>query len=190
MIEAVADAGVHPAHRRRRRAHGRRRAARCSTPAPTRSASTPRRCSNPQLVERRVRHATARSASSWRSTRSSRRPGAWEVYTHGGRKPTGLDAVDWAREMAARGAGEILLTSMDRDGTRERLRPRADARGRRRGRRAGDRVAAASARSSTWPTASERAAPTRCSRRQHLPLRRVHRRARPRQLHGRRAASR
>jgi cyclase len=46
-----------------------------------------------------------------------RGPG-WDVYTHGGRKNTGLDAVDWAREMAARGAGEILLTSMDRDGTR------------------------------------------------------------------------
>jgi imidazole glycerol-phosphate synthase subunit HisF len=42
----------------------------------------------------------------------------WDVYTHGGRKNTGLDAVAWAREMAARGAGEILLTSMDRDGTK------------------------------------------------------------------------
>ncbi|WP_287382845.1 HisA/HisF-related TIM barrel protein, partial [Ralstonia sp.] len=40
----------------------------------------------------------------------------WEVFTHGGRKGTGLDAVAWAREMAQRGAGEILLTSMDRDG--------------------------------------------------------------------------
>jgi len=46
-------------------------------------------------------------------------PGRWEVYTHGGRKPTGLDAVEWARRMAAYGAGEILLTSMDRDGTRD-----------------------------------------------------------------------
>jgi len=45
--------------------------------------------------------------------------GGWEVYTHGGRKPTGLDAVDWARRMQAAGAGEILLTSMDRDGTRD-----------------------------------------------------------------------
>ena len=45
--------------------------------------------------------------------------GAWQVYTHGGRKPTGLDAVDWARRMQAAGAGEILLTSMDRDGTRD-----------------------------------------------------------------------
>jgi cyclase len=43
----------------------------------------------------------------------------WQVYTHGGRRPAGLDAVDWARSMAAAGAGEILLTSMDRDGTRD-----------------------------------------------------------------------
>src|SRR5512132_4631869 len=43
----------------------------------------------------------------------------WEVFTHGGRRPTGLDAVEWARKMAAFGAGEILLTSMDRDGTKE-----------------------------------------------------------------------
>ena len=45
-------------------------------------------------------------------------PGKWQVYTHGGRKARGLDVVEWAREMARRGAGEILLTSMDRDGTR------------------------------------------------------------------------
>ncbi len=42
----------------------------------------------------------------------------WEIFTHGGRKPTGIDAVEWARKMAGLGAGEILLTSMDRDGTR------------------------------------------------------------------------
>lgn len=42
----------------------------------------------------------------------------WEVFTHGGRRRTGIDAVAWAREMQARGAGEILLTSMDRDGTK------------------------------------------------------------------------
>jgi imidazole glycerol-phosphate synthase subunit HisF len=45
-------------------------------------------------------------------------PGRWEIFTHGGRRPTGIDAVAFARDMAARGAGEILLTSMDRDGTR------------------------------------------------------------------------
>jgi cyclase len=44
--------------------------------------------------------------------------GKWEIFTHGGRNPTGLDAVDWARRMVALGAGEILLTSMDRDGTK------------------------------------------------------------------------
>ncbi len=44
---------------------------------------------------------------------------SWQVYTHGGRVPSGRDAVEWAREVEARGAGEILLTSMDRDGTRD-----------------------------------------------------------------------
>jgi len=49
----------------------------------------------------------------------AKRSGArWEVFTHGGRRPAGLDAVDWARRMQEQGAGEILLTSMDRDGTR------------------------------------------------------------------------
>jgi cyclase len=45
--------------------------------------------------------------------------GPWEVYTHGGRTPTGIDAVEWAREVENRGAGEILLTSMDCDGTKD-----------------------------------------------------------------------
>ncbi len=43
----------------------------------------------------------------------------WEIFTHGGRKPTGLDAIEWAGKMADYGAGEIMLTSMDRDGTRD-----------------------------------------------------------------------
>lgn len=47
------------------------------------------------------------------------RRSSWEVYTHGGRVPTGKDVLEWAREVEARGAGEILLTSMDRDGTRD-----------------------------------------------------------------------
>lgn len=45
-------------------------------------------------------------------------PGKWEIFTHGGRRPTGIDAVEFARTVAAKGAGEILLTSMDRDGTK------------------------------------------------------------------------
>ncbi|MBL4584267.1 MAG: imidazole glycerol phosphate synthase subunit HisF [Pseudomonadales bacterium] len=43
----------------------------------------------------------------------------WEIFTHGGRKATGIDAIEWAKQMVVRGAGEILLTSMDRDGTRD-----------------------------------------------------------------------
>ena len=50
---------------------------------------------------------------------AKRRDGGWEVYTHGGRVPTGLDAVLWAKQMDEMGAGEILLTSMDRDGTKD-----------------------------------------------------------------------
>lgn len=46
-------------------------------------------------------------------------PGRWEVFTHGGRNPTGLDAVEWAARMREQGAGEILLTSMDADGTKD-----------------------------------------------------------------------
>ena len=45
-------------------------------------------------------------------------PGKWEIFTHGGREPTGLDAIEWAQRMESNGAGEILLTSMDRDGTK------------------------------------------------------------------------
>jgi cyclase len=46
-------------------------------------------------------------------------PDKWEIFTHGGRNPTGLDVVEWAKKMVANGAGEILLTSMDRDGTKD-----------------------------------------------------------------------
>ena len=49
---------------------------------------------------------------------AAQRGHGWDVYSHGGRRNTGLDALEWARQMAGRGAGEILLTSMDRDGTK------------------------------------------------------------------------
>ncbi len=70
---------------------------------------------NPQLVV----DAAARSGSQCIVVAIDAKqtgPGKWEVYTHGGRKATGLDAVEWAKEMQRLGAGEILLTSMDRDG--------------------------------------------------------------------------
>src|SRR5262249_32749326 len=47
------------------------------------------------------------------------KPARWEIFTHGGRNPTGIDAIAYAREVASLGAGEILLTSMDRDGTKQ-----------------------------------------------------------------------
>ena len=53
-----------------------------------------------------------------KKTSAEGEPDRWEIFTHGGRKPTGLDAVEWARKMVDYGAGEILLTSMDRDGTK------------------------------------------------------------------------
>ncbi len=54
-----------------------------------------------------------------RQVRGEAGPPRWEIFTHGGRRPTGLDAVDYAREVVALGAGELLLTSMDRDGTKK-----------------------------------------------------------------------
>jgi cyclase len=72
---------------------------------------------NPALVEQAARRFGSQAIVVAIDARASG-PGRWEVYTHGGRKARGIDAVEWAREMAARGAGEILLTSMDRDGTK------------------------------------------------------------------------
>jgi cyclase len=72
---------------------------------------------NPELV----REASARVGNQCIvvAIDAKRRGSGWEVYTHGGRNPTGLDAIEWARRMTGAGAGEILLTSMDRDGTRD-----------------------------------------------------------------------
>ena len=114
----------------------------------------------PELDRRAGRACSGRSASCWPSTRKGAaatrgRPLGWEVFVAGGRTPTGRDAVAWAREGVERGAGEILLTSMDRDGTERRLRPRADARGRRGGRRARSSPPAAPGSSSTSSTALE-----------------------------------
>jgi cyclase len=72
---------------------------------------------NPSLVEESARRFGSQAIVVAVDAKS-RAGGGWEVYTHGGRRPTGLDAVEWAARMAALGAGEILLTSMDRDGTK------------------------------------------------------------------------
>jgi cyclase len=72
---------------------------------------------DPDLVERAARRFGSQAIVVAIDARSAG-PGRWEVYTHGGRKARGIDVVEWAARMAARGAGEILLTSMDRDGTK------------------------------------------------------------------------
>ena len=87
---------------------------------------------NPDLVgEAAVKIGSANLVVAIDARAKGTQPG-WEVCTHGGRHPTGIDAVEWARKMAQFGAGEILLTSMDRDGTKsgydlEMLRSVADA---------------------------------------------------------------
>jgi cyclase len=79
---------------------------------------------NPQVIEDASRKYGAQcivvaiDAKRRSAEDAGRRGEGWDVYSHGGRKNTGLDAVQWAVEMARRGAGEILLTSMDRDGTK------------------------------------------------------------------------
>ncbi len=72
---------------------------------------------NPELVEKSARRFGSQAIVVAIDARAAG-PGRWEVHTHGGRKARGLDAVEWARTMVLRGAGEILLTSMDRDGTK------------------------------------------------------------------------
>lgn len=74
---------------------------------------------NPDLVgEAAVKIGSANLVVAIDARARSGEEGGWEVCTHGGRRPTGIDAIEWAARMADMGAGEILLTSMDRDGTR------------------------------------------------------------------------
>ncbi|HLV28299.1 MAG TPA: imidazole glycerol phosphate synthase subunit HisF [Burkholderiaceae bacterium] len=76
---------------------------------------------NPELVREAADHHGSQCivvAIDARRVSAEGEPLRWEVYTHGGRRATGIDAVQWARKMAEYGAGELLLTSMDRDGTK------------------------------------------------------------------------
>lgn len=77
--------------------------------------------SNPELVREAARHHGSQCIVVALDARRVSAPGEtprWEIFTHGGRKATGLDAVQWAQRMSEYGAGELLLTSMDRDGTK------------------------------------------------------------------------
>jgi cyclase len=76
---------------------------------------------NPELVREAADYHGSQCivvAIDARRTSAPDEPPRWEIFTHGGRKATGIDVVDWAKKMAAYGAGELLLTSMDRDGTK------------------------------------------------------------------------
>ncbi|CAM5487310.1 imidazole glycerol phosphate synthase subunit HisF [Eoetvoesiella caeni] len=76
---------------------------------------------NPELVKAAADYHGSQCivvAIDARRTSQPGEPAKWEIFTHGGRKATGLDAIEWAKKMASYGAGEILLTSMDRDGTK------------------------------------------------------------------------
>ena len=78
--------------------------------------------SNPEFVKEAAERFGSQCivvAIDAKQTSGEGEPLRWEIFTHGGRKPTGIDAVEWARRMVDYGAGEILLTSMDRDGTRD-----------------------------------------------------------------------
>jgi cyclase len=75
---------------------------------------------NPKLIEAAANYFGSQCiVVALDARQSTSKAHSWEIYTHGGRKPTGLDAVDWACRVTSAGAGEILLTSMDRDGTRD-----------------------------------------------------------------------
>lgn len=74
---------------------------------------------NPQLITEGARKFGSQCIVVAIDARFNREWGTWEVYTHGGRKPTGKRAIEWAQEAEALGAGELLLTSMDADGTKD-----------------------------------------------------------------------
>jgi cyclase len=95
-------------------------AKRIDDPAAFRARAAERHRTHGDVVP--ARGARARGVASERVPRNepqASEAAGWEVYTHGGRRPTGIDAVAWARRMAEAGAGEVLLTSMDRDGTKQ-----------------------------------------------------------------------
>ena len=73
---------------------------------------------NPDLIDEAARRFGAQCVVTWRSTMRTKIDGCFEVVVDGGRTPTGRDAIEWAMEAERRGAGELLVTSIDRDGTR------------------------------------------------------------------------
>ena len=112
--------------------------ARCSGPGADKVSLNTAAVARPELIRgggRALRQPVHRGRDRRQAAPAGDRGRGWEVFTHGGRRPTGRDAVAWAREAVALGAGEILLTSMDRDGTRDGYDLELTRGGRRGGRR-------------------------------------------------------
>ena len=117
LVDPHRRAMLHAADRRWRCAHAWRMCARCCWPGPTRCRFNSAAVADPDVVARAADRFGSQCIVVAIDAKTVA-PGRWEIFTHGGRKSTGIDAVDFARTVAAKGAGEILLTSMDRDGTR------------------------------------------------------------------------
>ena len=120
VVARTAEAVLHAAHGRRRRPHVADIRALLLAGADKVSINTAA-VNDRHFVPARPTSSASSASSSPSTPRRFRRAGEddrWEIFTHGGRKPTGLDAVAFAEEVCELGAGEILLTSMDRDGTK------------------------------------------------------------------------
>ena len=127
--------GIRVGRRHVRRAQGRRREDQHRLDGRPRARDHPRRARR-----RSAASASCLSTQVKRVAPESAVPSGYEVFIDGARVATGMDAIEWVKRGEELGAGEIVVNSIDNDGTAVRLRPRDHARGRRRGQRPGDRV--------------------------------------------------
>ena len=160
MVSPHRRAGVHPVHRRRRHPLASTTPARMLRAGADKVSVNTAAVQRPELIAEIATEFGAQCVVCAIDAKRRADGSGFEVYLHGGRTPTGIDAVAWAEQAVALGAGEILLTSMDRDGTQGGLRPRAHPRGRRRRRRAGDRQRRRRHARSTSSRASSTGTPT------------------------------
>ena len=133
VVSRTAARGLHPADRRRRRAQRGGHARRLLLAGADKVSINSAAVADPDVVRRCAEAFGSQAIVVAIDARRKDSGEGWEVFTHGGRRGTGIDAVDWARRVAALGAGEILLTSMDRDGTKQGFDLPLTARGARRG---------------------------------------------------------
>ena len=118
LVQPHGRALLHPADRRRRRAHRCRTCARCCLAGADKVSFNSAAVANPDVIAEAADQFGSQCIVCAIDAKTVA-PGKWEIFTHGGRKPTGIDAVEFAETVTEKGAGEILLTSMDRDGTKQ-----------------------------------------------------------------------